>query len=147
MIRATIPPLSIDRAPIKILGCAELRFLRSQSLCPWNQTVLPCKYGYCCKPNIGVGTRGAPGACAPQVFSLFHICSVLQSNLLHTVPPQSKSLSYASAGVGSQVGAKSKLVLRYSCNSLPLVSHRWNCHTIAIVPTVLELETTRLTSS
>ena len=26
--------------------------------------------------------------------SLFHICSVLQSNLLHTVPPQSKSLSF-----------------------------------------------------
>ena len=42
---------------------------------------------------IGVGTRGAPGAHPPQVFSLFHICSVLQSNLLHTVPPQSKSLS------------------------------------------------------
>ena len=41
---------------------------------------------------------GTGGTCPPppQVFSLFHICSVLQSNLLHTVPPQSKSLSYAS---------------------------------------------------
>ena len=46
---------------------------------------------------IGVRTRGAPGACAPpQVFCLFHahsICPVLQ---IHTVPPQSKSLSYTS---------------------------------------------------
>ena len=45
------------------------------------------------------GEEGAPWARAPpsppppppppppQVFSLFHICSVLQSNLLHTVPP------------------------------------------------------------
>ena len=56
---------------------------------------------------IGVGTRGARAP--PQVFSLFHICSVLQSNLLHTVPSQSKSLSCASELLHSRLEVKVKL--------------------------------------
>ena len=61
---------------------------------------------------IGVGTRGAPGARAPppQVFCLFHahsICPVLQ---IHTVPPQSKCLSYTSDIKEKQADCKFKLV-------------------------------------
>ena len=40
--------------------------------------------------NIGVGTRGAPGARAPQVFSLFHIYPVLQMKFYILCPPNQK---------------------------------------------------------
>ena len=50
--------------------------------------------------------------CPSQVFSLFHICSVLQSNLLHTVPSQSKSLSYASEFTLIQTPNSHSLVLK-----------------------------------
>ena len=40
--------------------------------------------------GIGVGTRGAPGARAPQVFSLFHIYPVLQMKFYILCPPNQK---------------------------------------------------------
>ena len=51
---------------------------------------------------IGVGTRGALGARAPPSFLSVPYSSVLQSSLLHTVPPQSKSRSYASECVSAE---------------------------------------------
>ena len=46
--------------------------------------------------SIGVGTRGVPGARAPPSFQSVPYISCTTNEILHTVPPQSKSLSYAS---------------------------------------------------
>ena len=42
---------------------------------------------------------GARGHMLPQVFSLFHIYPVLQMKFTYCVPPESKSLSYASGWI------------------------------------------------
>ena len=46
--------------------------------------------------SIVVGTRGVPGAHAPPSFQFVPYISCTTNEILHTVPPQSKSLSYTS---------------------------------------------------
>ena len=72
----------------------------------WTDLLLTNVAGCCSKLqalvlNIGVGTGGAPGACAPPSFQsvpcpLYMSCT---TNLIYYIlcPPQSKSLSYTSA--------------------------------------------------
>ena len=45
--------------------------------------------------SISVGTRGVPARAPPSFQSVPHV-SCTTNEILHTVPPQSKSLSYAS---------------------------------------------------
>ena len=66
---------------------------------------------------IGVGTRGAPGACAPP--PKFSVCSIYILYKFYILcPPQSKSLSYASVtGIVHNLGRKTRDIVSVCATS------------------------------
>ena len=93
--------LSLDYSTVALLHCTWLYIILSSLYFTLLDSAL-FYYGSTSPYYIGVGTRGAPGAHAPPSFQsvpcpLYMSCTTN----LHTVPPQSKSLSYISASDGN----------------------------------------------